>query len=56
MEELARLKLDQPLEPRLHDALLTELEESHCGMMPKTAFGKWLSPNDTATRIWRTRC
>ena len=38
-EERARLKLDQPLEPRLHDALLTELEESHCGMMPKTAFG-----------------
>ena len=27
------------MEPRLQDALLTELEESHCGMMPKTAFG-----------------
>lgn len=38
-EERARLKLDQPLEPRLLDALLIELEESHCGMMPKTAFG-----------------
>ena len=27
-----------PLEPRLQDALLGELEESHCGMMPKSAF------------------
>jgi uncharacterized iron-regulated protein len=39
-EERARLKLDTPLAPALNDALLTELEESHCGMMPKTAFGK----------------
>ena len=37
--EIARLKLDQPLAPELHDALLTELEASHCGLMPKTAFG-----------------
>ena len=39
-EERARLKLDAPLDPRVQDALLTELEESHCGLMPKTAFGK----------------
>ena len=38
-EERARLKLDAPLDPRLQDALLTELEDSHCGMLPKTAFG-----------------
>jgi uncharacterized iron-regulated protein len=38
-EDRARLKIDQPLESRLQDALLTELEESHCGMMPKSAFG-----------------
>lgn len=38
-EERARLKLDVPLEPALQDALLTELEESHCGLMPKSAFG-----------------
>jgi uncharacterized iron-regulated protein len=38
-DELKRLGLDQPLDPSLHDASLTELEESHCGAMPKSAFG-----------------
>lgn len=38
-DERARLKLDVPLEPASQDALLTELEESHCGVMPRTAFG-----------------
>ncbi len=37
--ELQRLKLDAPLSQSLQDALLTELEVSHCGLMPKTAFG-----------------
>jgi uncharacterized iron-regulated protein len=37
-EEVARLKLDQPFPPAMQDALLTELEASHCGLMPKTAF------------------
>jgi uncharacterized iron-regulated protein len=37
--EVARLHLDQPLAPKPHEALLTELEASHCGLMPKTAFG-----------------
>ena len=37
--EAARLKLDQPLDAKLNDALLGELEGSHCGLMPKTAFG-----------------
>jgi uncharacterized iron-regulated protein len=32
-------KLDEPLDSALSDALLTELEASHCGLMPKTAFG-----------------
>ena len=36
--DLARLKLDQPLPEALNDALLTELEASHCGLVPKTAF------------------
>ncbi len=36
--DLTRLKLDQPLPDALNDALLTELEASHCGLMPKTAF------------------
>ena len=38
-EERQRFKLDQPLEPKLQDALLDDLEASHCGLMPKTAFG-----------------
>lgn len=38
-EERMRLGLDRPLGPRLHDALLDELEASHCGLMPKSAFG-----------------
>jgi uncharacterized iron-regulated protein len=37
--EAIRLKLDQPLPDAQQDALLTELEASHCGLMPKTAFG-----------------
>jgi uncharacterized iron-regulated protein len=37
-EERARLKLDVPLPANQQDAVLTELEASHCGMMPKTAF------------------
>ncbi len=28
-----------PLDDKLHDASLTEIEESHCGAMPKSAFG-----------------
>ncbi len=32
-------KLEHPLHPSLIDALLTELEEGHCGLMPKSAFG-----------------
>ncbi len=38
-DERQRLHLDQPLAPPLQDALLTELEASHCGLLPKTAFG-----------------
>ena len=38
-DERQRFKLDQPLAPKLQDALLEELEASHCGLMPKTAFG-----------------
>jgi uncharacterized iron-regulated protein len=38
--ELRRLLgLDQPLAADLEDDLLGELEASHCGLMPKTAFG-----------------
>ena len=37
-DEVARLKLDQPLPPLLQDALLSELEASHCGLVPKAAF------------------
>jgi uncharacterized iron-regulated protein len=37
-EERARLKLDVPLPANQQDAILTELEASHCGMMPKSAF------------------
>lgn len=38
-DEQKRLGLDVPLDPSLHDASLTEIEASHCGMMPKSAFG-----------------
>jgi uncharacterized iron-regulated protein len=38
-EDRARLKLDLPLGAKLDDASLTEIEESHCGMMPKEALG-----------------
>jgi uncharacterized iron-regulated protein len=38
-DERARLKLDQPFDETLQDALLTELEGSHCGMMQKSHFG-----------------
>ena len=37
-DERQRFKLGQPLAARLQDALLDELEASHCGLMPKTAF------------------
>ncbi|MFM9939978.1 MAG: ChaN family lipoprotein [Hyphomicrobiaceae bacterium] len=37
-EQVQRLGLDQPLDAKLHDALLTELEASHCGLVPKAAF------------------
>lgn len=37
--EVTRLRLDVPLLDAAQDALLTELEASHCGLMPKTAFG-----------------
>lgn len=38
-DEQKRLGLDVPLDPSLHDASLTEIEASHCGMLPKSAFG-----------------
>ncbi len=38
-DERARLKLDVPLGPKLDDASLTELVESHCNTMPKEAMG-----------------
>ena len=37
-EDRARLKLDDPLGPKLDDASLSEIEEAHCGTMPKEAF------------------
>lgn len=37
--DVARFKLEQALPATLNDALLAELEASHCGLMPKTAFG-----------------
>ena len=37
--ERARLKLDVPLGAKLDDASLSEIEEAHCGAMPKEAFG-----------------
>lgn len=36
--ERTRLGLDRVLEPALQDALLGELETSHCGLVPKSAF------------------
>lgn len=38
-DERVRLRLDEPLPAHLQEDLLTELEASHCGMMPKSAFG-----------------
>ena len=38
-DERRRFKLDQPFDAKLQDALLDDLEASHCGLMPKTAFG-----------------
>lgn len=37
--DAARFKLDTGFPDAAQDALLTELEASHCGLMPKTAFG-----------------
>lgn len=37
-DDIARMKLDQPLPPDQADAQLGELEISHCGLMPKAAF------------------
>jgi uncharacterized iron-regulated protein len=37
-ETVARLGLDVPLPEPLQSALLDELEASHCGLMPRTAF------------------
>lgn len=39
-EERKRLGLDKPLPAVSQEALLDDLEKSHCGLMPKTAFGK----------------
>jgi uncharacterized iron-regulated protein len=38
-DELKRLGLDKPLPEPSQEALLDQLEQSHCGLMPKTAFG-----------------
>ena len=38
-EERRRLALDQDLAAGQMDALLEQLEDSHCGLMPKSAFG-----------------
>jgi uncharacterized iron-regulated protein len=38
-EARRRLGLDQPLSGPLRDALLVQLEASHCGLMPTSAFG-----------------
>jgi uncharacterized iron-regulated protein len=37
-DAVARLGLDVPLPPPLESALLDELEASHCGLMPRSAF------------------
>ncbi len=39
-EERKRLGLDKPLPAVSQEGLLDDLEKSHCGLMPKTAFGK----------------
>jgi uncharacterized iron-regulated protein len=39
-DERDRLDLDKPLPPAIQEGLLDQLEQSHCGLMPKTAFGK----------------
>lgn len=36
--ERTRLKLDTPLPEKLQSALVDELENSHCGLMPRSAF------------------
>ncbi len=38
MAERTRFQATGPFSPALQDALLTELEESHCGLMPKARF------------------
>ena len=38
--EIARLGLSRPFDEGLQDALLTDLEASHCGLMPKSRFTK----------------
>lgn len=38
-ETVSRLGLDRPLPEPLAGALLDELEASHCGLMPRSAFG-----------------
>lgn len=38
-DEMKTLRLDVPLGDRLDDASLIEIEQAHCGMMPKSAFG-----------------
>lgn len=39
-DEIKRLGLDTPLPEPQQNALLDDLEASHCGLMPRTAFGK----------------
>lgn len=38
-DELTRLGLDKPLPDAAQEDLLDQLEKSHCGVMPKSAFG-----------------
>ncbi|PPC84926.1 MAG: hypothetical protein CTY31_07520 [Hyphomicrobium sp.] len=38
-DERTRLHLDRPLEDKLNEASLSEIETAHCGVMPKSAFG-----------------
>lgn len=38
-DERTRLHIDRPLDGKLNDASLTEIEAAHCGVMPKSAFG-----------------
>lgn len=37
-EERSRLGLDQQLEPHLYAALIKDIEENHCGLVPESAF------------------